>query len=123
MIRITNATTKTSNPSEPDMVPPSTGRRRGVALPTRRDAVIRLPPPLTRPARLHPPLQLALDDVRDHAHAVRAVVEARQIGELLAAMLHEDVAVLHVELLQRLETVGREAGRHDGQALHPALGK
>src|SRR3712207_7942616 len=44
-------------------------------------------------------------------------------GEVLAAVVHEDLAVLAVELFERLQAVGREARRHDRDALHAALGQ
>src|SRR5690606_14357942 len=41
-----------------------------------------------------PPHQLAPHDSLDDAHAFGAVVECRYVSELLAAVVHEDLAVL-----------------------------
>lgn len=38
-------------------------------------------------------------------------------------MLDENLAVLDVELLQRLKAIGREAGRDDGERLRTGLGQ
>jgi len=37
---------------------------------------------------------------------------------MLAAIMLEDLAVLAVEFLERLEAIRREAGRDHGEALH-----
>src|SRR5215210_2352480 len=120
--RMTNATTKTSKPSVIGMAGPSRA-----ALPAAMRGVIARPSPelcrgpLLAVENSDPALELALDDVADDAHALVAVVEAGQIGESLAAVRLEIVPVLAVELLQRLEAIGREAGRDDREALDAAL--
>src|SRR5690606_38874077 len=58
--------------------------------------------------RSDPAFQLAPDDGLDHRHAVVAHVEARDMGEILAAGMGEDLAHLAVDLLQRLDAVGGE---------------
>src|SRR5919112_1442319 len=72
---------------------------------------------------LQPAFELPLHDVADHPHAILAVVEAGQVGELLAAVVHEDLAILPIELLEGFEAVGREARRDDRHALDAALGQ
>ena len=71
----------------------------------------------------NPTFQLPQRDLRDHLHAGRAVVEAGDRREILPAVLLEDVRVLDRDLLQRLETVGGEAGRDHRQVLHAAPGE
>jgi hypothetical protein len=56
--------------------------------------------------RLHPTHQLAPNQVLDEAYAGLAGVEAGDESEFLAAVGDEHGAVLHVELLQRLQAVG-----------------
>src|SRR4051812_38530135 len=87
--------------------------------------VSNMPLPLMPPRGFgsQPALQLPLDDVPDDPHAVRAVVEAGQVREGLAAVMHEDLPVLDVELLEGLEAIGREARGHEGDAFHSALGQ
>ena len=63
--------------------------------------------------RLDPALQLALDNVQQHADAAIAVVEAGDEGEVLAAMLKEDLLVLLGDLFERLEAIGGEARRDE----------
>src|SRR5262245_42158588 len=88
------------------------------ARPTPRSTGANIPP-----AKSEPGGQLAADEVLDDGHAERAVVEARDIGELLAAGRQEAGAVLHVQFLQRLEAIGGEARRDDGEAPGASLGK
>src|SRR5262245_27384603 len=70
-----------------------------------------------------PTFQLAQHDLRDHLHTWRTVVEAGYRGEILSAVLLEDVRVLDRDLLQRLEAVGGEARRDDREVLRAALGE
>src|SRR5262249_45558927 len=72
---------------------------------------------------LHPALELAQHQVLDHPHAGLAVVEARDVGEILAAGALEVVRVLDRDLLQRLEAIGRKAGRDHGEILDPLAGQ
>src|SRR5262249_1956292 len=71
----------------------------------------------------YPPSELAQRELADHQHARLAVVETRDRKEILAAIAVKDMSVLARDLLERLQTVGREAGRDDGEALHAALGE
>src|SRR5262249_32706993 len=56
-----------------------------------------------RLAGSHPALELAQSELPDHQHAGRAVVEAGDGGEILAAVLLEDARVLDRDLLERFE--------------------
>ena len=53
----------------------------------------------------------------DHRHAVGAIVEAWDRGEMLTACLAEIARVLDADFLQRLEAVRGEAGSEDRHAL------
>src|SRR3954447_14274743 len=96
--RMTNATTKTSKPSviglgRALLAPLFRRHARGIAKPN---------PEWCREALLaaensDPALPLAFDDMPDDAHALLAVVEAGQVGELLAAGRLEIVPILAVE--------------------------
>ena len=67
-------------------------------------------------ARSKPALELAPHHRLDHAHSCLAVVQAGYIGEALAAGLHESRAIFDGKLFQRLEAIGGEARRDDGDA-------
>src|SRR2546430_15152648 len=56
-------------------------------------------------------------------HAGFAVVEARDCGEIVSAVMAENLGVLARDLLERLQAVGREARRHHREILHAALGE
>src|SRR4029453_3390951 len=73
---------------------------------------------MTPPAR-DPAFELPLDQVDEQLDSARAVVEAGNVAELLPAMLVEDFLVLLGDLFERLDTVGGEAGRDDGDAFDP----
>src|SRR5215212_6540464 len=93
-------------------------RSTGIVVRPRRPA----PPPSPAPWEpLEPSLQFARHDGFDHPHALRTVVQARQVSEVLAAMVHEDLAVLAVEFLKGFQAIGGETRGDDGQALHAAL--
>src|SRR5690606_19812425 len=65
-----------------------------------------------------PAAELAPHQMLQQFHARRAVVEAGKRRELLTAMLAEEFRVLDGDLLERLDAVGREAGRDHGEAPH-----
>src|SRR5262245_11786409 len=71
------------------------------------------------PPRLDPALKLPLDQVDEQLDSARAVVEAGNVAELLPAMRPEDFLVLLGDLFERLDAIGGEAGRDDGDALDP----
>ena len=68
-----------------------------------------------------PALKLAQHQLADHVHAGIAVVQAGNGGKLLAAIVPEDLGILLRDLLQRLQAIGREAGRDDGNARTPSF--
>src|SRR5215468_6698146 len=70
---------------------------------------------------LHPPHQLAPNDVLDDAHAVLAVVKTGHTRKLLASSGQEDPAVLDIHFLQGFEAIGGKAWRHDRQPLQSGL--
>src|SRR5262249_60208317 len=72
----------------------------------------------SRPAR-----KLPHHDLPDHLDPGRAVVEARDGGEVGAAIAAEYLGVLDRDLLQRLETVGGETRGDDGEILDALLGQ
>ena len=53
--------------------------------------------------------------------ALRAVVQAGEGSEFLAAMFMEDLGILHADLLQRLDAIRREARAHHRHALDAAF--
>jgi hypothetical protein len=59
--------------------------------------------------RSDPALKFAADDGLDHFHAAIAVVEAGNVGELLAAILVEDLACFAGDFLKRFKAIGDEA--------------
>src|SRR5712664_3021255 len=64
-----------------------------------------------------PPRELALDQAADQSHPALGIVEAGNGGKTLAAGVAEDFGVLHRDLLERLQAIGRKAGHHDGEIL------
>ena len=60
-----------------------------------------------------PTFKLAGEQGAQHRHAVVAVVEAGQIGEIAAAGGEEGLAAANRQLLQRLQAIGGEARRED----------
>src|SRR6266498_5143133 len=72
---------------------------------------------------LDPAFQFTQRHLPDHQHAGRAVVEAGNRHEILAAVLAEDMRVLDRDLLERLEAIGGEARRDHRDALDAALGE
>src|SRR5262245_7886960 len=69
-------------------------------------------------SRSDPAFKLAPDHAHEHGDAVIAVVEAGDVAELLAAVIEEDLLVLHGDFAERLDAIGGEAGRDDGDPLH-----
>src|SRR5436305_1607669 len=65
-----------------------------------------------------PSLQLAQHDMRDHRHALLAVIEARDGGEVLAARMMEVLGVLARDLLQGFQAVRRKTRRDDRKVLY-----
>src|SRR5262245_27756963 len=72
---------------------------------------------------LDPALELTRDDVADHGHAARAIIETGDRSKVFAPRLLENSRVLHRNLLQSFETVGREAWRDDREIFNTALGQ
>src|SRR4028118_1931395 len=70
-----------------------------------------------------PSFKLASDDAAQHCEPRLAVVEAGKVGEIGAAGAEEGIAAADRQLLQRLEAIGREAGRHDRDLAQPPAGK
>src|SRR5689334_382960 len=66
---------------------------------------------------LYPDLKLPFDDVNQHLDPFVAVIEARNVAELFAAMLEEDVLVILRNLLKRLNAIGGKAWADDGNPL------
>src|SRR5258708_16725448 len=60
----------------------------------------------------NPSRKLPADKRPDQAHAGGAVVEAREGGEALAAVLVKSLGAADRDLFQRLEAVGGKAGRY-----------
>ena len=58
---------------------------------------------------LNPALQFTQHQLPDHVHAGLAVVQARDEGKLLAAIVLENLGVFLRDLFQRLQAVGDEA--------------
>src|SRR6476620_3936954 len=73
--------------------------------------------------RLEPALQLALDNMQKHADAAIAVVEAGDVGEVLAAVRKKDLLVLLGDLFERLEAIGGKARRENSDPLHTIAGQ
>ena len=73
--------------------------------------------------QLYPALKLAQHELADHVHAGLGIVEAGDRGELLAAIVFEDLCVFLRDLLQRLQAIGGEAGRDHRDALDAVLGE
>src|SRR5262245_18007128 len=71
------------------------------------------------PPRLDPAFQLPLDQVDEQLDSARAVVEAGNVAELLPAMLVEDFLILLGDLFERLDAIGGEVGRDNGDAFDP----
>src|SRR5271154_5963721 len=71
----------------------------------------------------NPALQLAQYKLADHIHARFAVVKAGDRGELLAAIMLEDLGIFLRDLFQRLQAIGGEAGRDHGNAAHTIFGE
>ena len=71
----------------------------------------------------HPSFCYGRREALDEVDVRIAVVEAGDVAEPLAAGVHEDLAVLALDLLQRLEAVGGEGGRDHRHFAHPAGGK
>src|SRR5262245_42843720 len=69
----------------------------------------------------NPALKLAQHELADDVDAGFGVVEARDRGKLLAAMVPENLGILLRDLFQRLQAVGGEAGRDHGQSFHALL--
>ncbi len=69
-------------------------------------------------ARSHPAGKLARNEVADHGHAGLRIVETGNGREIPPAMAAEDVGILDRDLFQRLQAVGGEARRDDGEVLH-----
>src|SRR5689334_27263 len=68
--------------------------------------------------QLYPALKLAHHELPDHVHALVAVVQTWDIGELLAAVMFEDFSVFLRNFLQSFEAIGRETRRDDRDAPH-----
>src|SRR4029079_1096580 len=66
---------------------------------------------------LYPDLKLPFDHVNQHLDPFVAVIEARNVAELFAAMLEEDVLVILRNLLKRLNAIGGKAWADDGNPL------
>src|SRR5262245_27777610 len=66
--------------------------------------------------RLDPAFELPLDQVNEQLDSALAVVEAGNVTELLPAMRPEDFLVLLGDLFERLDAIGGEAGRDNGDA-------
>src|SRR5882724_7491663 len=71
----------------------------------------------------NPALQFAQHELADHVHAGLGVVQAGNEGELLAAIVLEDLGVLLRDFFQRLEAIGRKSGGDDGDAPHAFPGQ
>src|SRR5262245_57548408 len=66
--------------------------------------------------RLDPAFEFPLDQVNEQPDSALAVVEAGNVTELLPAMHAEDFLVLLGDLFERLDAIGGEAGRDNGDA-------
>src|SRR6185312_15460608 len=66
---------------------------------------------------LYPDLKLPFDHVNQHLDPFVAVIEARNVAEVFAAMLEEDVLVILRNLLKRLNAIGGKAWADDGNPL------
>src|ERR1039458_5366809 len=75
----------------------------------------------SRRRRLYPALKLPQHQLADDVHAGIAIVEAGDRGKLLAAIMFEDFGVFLRDFFQRFQTIGGEAGHHDGDAAHAIL--
>src|SRR4029077_11378984 len=51
------------------------------------------------------------------------VVQAGNVGELLAAMMFENLGIFLRDFLERLQAVGRKPGRYDRNPPHTVLGQ
>src|SRR6476620_9052301 len=71
------------------------------------------------PGSSNPAPKFALYDMGQHADARIAVVETRDEGEFLSAMLEEDLFILLRDLFQRLDAIRDEARCQDGDPLDP----
>src|SRR5438876_2313593 len=69
----------------------------------------------------NPALKLAQHQLADHVHTGFAVVQARDEGKLLAAIVLEDLGVFLRDLFQRLQAIGGETGRDHRDAAHAFL--
>jgi hypothetical protein len=67
--------------------------------------------------RSDPALQLAPHDGLDHLHARWTVIEAGNVGEVLAAIFMEQFACFTSDFLKRFEAVGDKSGIDDGNPL------
>ena len=70
-----------------------------------------------------PALQLARHDWRITSMPPSLSLRQGIAGELLAAVMVEDLGILLRDFLQRLQAIGREARRDDGNSLHALLGQ
>ena len=71
-------------------------------------------------ASVQPALEIVFDHLGQRFDMRVVVVEAGDVGEVLAAGVFEAFPDLFVDLFQRFDAVGAEGGRDDGDAL-PAL--
>src|SRR3954453_18074164 len=71
----------------------------------------------------YPPLQLAPHDVLDHAQPEVAVVQAGNMGELLASPGAEGFGGKNRDLLQRFQAIADEARIEDRHPLDPFAGE
>src|SRR4029077_12111611 len=75
------------------------------------------------PGSSNPAPKFALYDMGQHTDARIAVVETRDEGEFLSAMLEEDLFILLRDLFQRLDAIGDEARRQDGDTFDALAGQ
>src|SRR5260221_4870212 len=83
----------------------------------------RCPRPAARFYGLNPALELAHNDVPDHGHSARGVVEARDRGEAFATRAAKNLGVFHGNLLKRLKALDGKTRRDDRDIFHSALGE
>ncbi len=62
-----------------------------------------------------------MHQVGDEADVIRPVVQGGEVAVALAAGMEEDLAILLVDLLDRLQAVGREAGADHVELAQPGL--
>ena len=72
------------------------------------------PENLRGPLSAEPSGEFAAHQMLDHAHALGAGIETRNMGEVLAAIVGENLANLSGNCFQRLDAIGLEAGVDDG---------